>query len=261
LPYTGKHCEQRLPGLVDPRPQEPPVTLGCQRLVLGVHYAQYVQASARYVGHVPEGMDPFEAAPLTCAGVTTYKAVKLAGARPSDLVAVYGIGGLGHLTLQYAKIAGATVAAVDLVDDKLRLARELGADYAIDAREGDPAAVIQRLGGADAAIVLAAAPAAFEQAFRSLRPGGRLVLVGLPADNEMRLPIFETVLNGIQISGSIVGTRVDLAEVFELHARGRTHVTYQRRPLESVNQSFADVLAGRIPARIVLDPGSATTTQ
>jgi alcohol dehydrogenase, propanol-preferring len=148
------------------------------------------------------------------------------------------------------------VAAVDLVDDKLSLARELGADYAIDAREGDPAAAIQRLGGADAAIVLAAAPAAFEQ-----RPGGRLVLVGLPADNEMRLPIFETVLNGIQISGSIVGTRVDLAEVFELHARGRTHVTYQRRPLESVNQSFADVLAGRIPARIVLDPGSATTTQ
>jgi alcohol dehydrogenase, propanol-preferring len=144
------------------------------------------------------------------------------------------------------------VAAVDLVDDKLSLARELGADNAIDARDGDPAAAIQRLGGADAA---------FEQAFRSLRPGGRLVLVGLPADNEMRLPIFETVLNGIQISGSIVGTRVDLAEVFEWHARGRTHVTYQRRPLESVNQSFADVLAGRIPARIVLDPGSATTTQ
>jgi propanol-preferring alcohol dehydrogenase len=86
------------------------------------------------------------------------------------------------------------------------------------------------------------------------------VLVGLPADNEMRLPIFETVLNGIQLVGSIVGTRVDLAEVFELHARGRTHVTYQRRPLESVNQSFADVLAGQISARIVLEPPSATTT-
>jgi propanol-preferring alcohol dehydrogenase len=109
--------------------------------------------------------------------------------------------------------------------------------------------------------VLAAAPAAFEQAFRSLRPGGRLVLVGLPADNEMRLPIFETVLNGIQLVGSIVGTRVDLAEVFELHARDRTHVTYQRRPLESVNDSFAEVLAGRIPARIVLEPPQATTTQ
>jgi alcohol dehydrogenase, propanol-preferring len=243
---------------------------GWETLCLGQHrtgysvdgsYAQYVKASARYVGHVPNGMDSFEAAPLTCAGVTTYKAVKVAKARPSDLVAVYGIGGLGHLTLQYAKIAGATVAAVDLVDDKLRLARELGADYAIDARAGDPAAAIQQLGGADAAIVLAAAPAAFEQAFRSLRPGGRLVLVGLPADNEMRLPIFETVLNGIQVLGSIVGTRVDLAEVFELHARGRTHVTYQRRPLESVNESFADVLAGRVLARIVLDLGSVTTTQ
>src|SRR4029453_1721965 len=129
-------------------------------------YAQYVKASARYVGHVPNGMDSFEAAPLTCAGVTPSQVGK---GRPSDLVAVYGIGGLGHLTLQYAKIAGATVAAVDLADDKLSLARELGADYAIDAREGDPAAAIQRLGGADAAIVLAAAPAAFEQAFRSLR--------------------------------------------------------------------------------------------
>jgi alcohol dehydrogenase, propanol-preferring len=217
-------------------------------------YAEYVKASASYVGHVPNGVDPFEAAPLTCAGVTTYKAVKLAKARPSDLVAVYGVGGLGHLTLQYAKIAGATVAAVDLVDDKLKLALELGADHAIDARGEDPAAAIQRLGGADSAIVLAATPAACEQAFRSLRPGGRLVLVGLPADNEMRLPIFETVLQGITVVGSIVGTRVDLAEVFELHALGRTHVSYQQRPLESVNESFADVLAGRTPARIVLCP-------
>jgi alcohol dehydrogenase, propanol-preferring len=151
------------------------------------------------------------------------------------------------------------VAAVDLVDDKLALARELGADEAIDARAGDPAEAIQRLGGADSAIVLAAAPAAFEQAFGSLRPGGRLVLVGLPADNQMRLPIFETVLGGIQLVGSIVGTRVDLAEVFELHARGRTQVSYQRRPLASVNESFAEVLAGRIPARIVLEPPPATT--
>src|SRR4029453_11609576 len=115
--------------------------------------------------------------------------------------------------------------------------------------------------GSEVQVVLAAAPSAFQQAFRVLRPGGRLVLVGLPADNELRLPIFETVLNGIQVVGSIVGTRVDLAEGFELHARGRTHVTSQRRPLASVNDSFADVLAGRVPARIVLDPGSATTTQ
>jgi alcohol dehydrogenase, propanol-preferring len=217
-------------------------------------YADYVKANARYVGHVPDGMDPFEAAPLTCAGVTTYKAVKLAKARPSDLVAVYGIGGLGHLTLQYARIAGATVAAVDLVDDKLKLALELGADYAIDARNEDPATAIQRVGGADSAIVLAASPIACEQAFRSLRPGGRLVLVGLPADNQLRLPIFETVLQGITVVGSIVGTRVDLAEVFELHAQSRTHVTYQQRPLASVNESIADVLAGRTPARIVLQP-------
>lgn len=219
----------------------------------GAH-AEYAKAFARYVGKVPTGITPQEAAPLTCAGVTTYKAVKVSGARPSDLVAVFGIGGLGHLALQYAKIAGATVAAVDVVDDKLKLARELGADFTVNARDEDPVEAIKDLGGADAAISLAVTPSAIEQAYGSLRRGGSLVLVALPPDNYVRVPIFQTVLNGTKIAGSIVGTRLDLAEVFELHASGATRVIYETRALEAINDAIEDVEQGRVAARVVLQP-------
>jgi alcohol dehydrogenase, propanol-preferring len=216
-------------------------------------YAEYAKAFARYVGKVPANVKPLEAAPLTCAGVTTYNAVKVSGARPADLVAIFGIGGLGHLALQYAKIAGATVVAVDLIDEKLELAKQLGADYTVNAKQEDPVEAIKKLGGADAAISLAVAPKAFEQAFRSLRCGGALVFVALPADNYMQHPIFETVLNGIKIVGSIVGTRLDLAEVFDLYAAGKTRVMYETVHLEDVNHAFEEVEQARIPARLVFD--------
>ncbi len=217
-------------------------------------FGEYAIAYARYVVKVPDGLIPFDAAPLTCAGVTTYKAVKVAGTRSSDLVAVFGVGGLGHLAIQYAAIAGGRVIAVDLIDEKLQLARELGAEFTINASKKDPVQAIQALGGADQAIALAVSPRAFEQAYASLRRGGKLVFVALPADNEVKLPIFETVLNGITIVGSIVGTRADLREVFELHAAGKTHVTREVRPLEQVNESIADLEAGRVTARIVFQP-------
>jgi alcohol dehydrogenase, propanol-preferring len=217
-------------------------------------FAEFAKASAAFTVRVPDGVDPFDAAPLTCAGVTTYKAVKVSRARPSQLIAIFGIGGLGHLAMQYAQIAGGSVVAVDLHDEKLELARELGAAHCVNASRVDPSAAIQRLGGADAAIVLAVSPRSFEQAFASLRRGGRLVLVGLPADNEMRLPIFETVLNGISVTGSIVGTRLDLAEVFELHAAGRTRVIRETRDLDDVNECIAQVERGDVPARIVFRP-------
>lgn len=216
-------------------------------------YAEYVLGSGAYVAKVPAGIDPLDAAPLTCAGVTTYKAVKVAGTRSSDLVAIFGVGGLGHLALQYARIAGASVVAVDVVDEKLQMARDLGAEYTVNASLEDPAEFIQGLGGADAAIALAAAPKPFEQAFRSLRRGGRVVFVGLPAENRISLPIFETVLQGITVTGSIVGTRVDLAETFELHAGGHTRVIRETRRLEQVNEAFTEVLDGRAPARLVFD--------
>ncbi|HEX6713172.1 MAG TPA: alcohol dehydrogenase AdhP [Thermoleophilaceae bacterium] len=217
-------------------------------------FGEYAIAYGRYVVKVPDGIDPFDAAPLTCAGVTTYKAVKVAGTRSSDLVAVFGVGGLGHLAIQYAAIAGGRVIAVDVVDDKLELARELGAEFIVNAREEDPVAAIQRLGGADQAIALAVSPKSFEQAYGSLRRGGTLVFVALPAENHVTLPIFETVLNGITVVGSIVGTRVDLSEVFELHGAGRTRVIREVRSLEDVNEAMAAVEAGEVAARIVFEP-------
>jgi len=216
-------------------------------------YAEYALAYGNYVVKVPHNINPIEAAPLSCAGVTTYKAVKVSGARSSDLVAIFGIGGLGHLALQYAKIAGGSVVAVDLLEEKLELARKLGADYTVNARLQDPIEEIKKLGGADVAIVVAVSPKAFEQAYRSLRRGGKLVFVALPADNYVQLPIFETVLNGITIVGSIVGTRLDLQEVFDLHSAMKTHVICETRRLESVNEDFEAVEKGHVQARLVFE--------
>ena len=217
-------------------------------------FGEYATAFARYVVRVPEGIDPLDAAPLTCAGVTMYKAVAVAGTRSTDLVAVFGVGGLGHLAIQYAAIAGGRVVAVDLYDEKLELARELGAEFTVNASKEDPAEAIQRMGGADQALAIAASPKAFEQAYGSVRRGGTLVFVGLPADNEVQLPIFETVLGGITIVDSIIGTRTDLREVYELHAAGKTRVIREVRPLDTVNESMADVEAGRVAARVVFEP-------
>jgi propanol-preferring alcohol dehydrogenase len=215
-------------------------------------YAEYAVADARFAVSVPDAVTSFDAAPLTCAGVTTYKAVKVSGARSGDLVSVVGIGGLGHLAVQYAAISGATVVAVDVSQEKLDLAKQLGATYTVDASKEDPAEAIQALGGADVAIALAVQPESIDRAFASLRRGGRLVLVSLPKEGELRLPVFDTVLKGISVIGSIVGTRQDLAEVFDLHAQGRTRVIAEERRLEDVNESFDEVLSGRTPARLVI---------
>jgi alcohol dehydrogenase, propanol-preferring len=141
-----------------------------------------------------------------------------------------------------------------MIEEKLALARDLGAESTVNAAKDDPVQAIHRLGGADQAIALAVSPKAFEQAFRSLRRGGTLVFVALPADNEVTLPIFETVLGGITIIGSIVGTRSDLREVFELHGAGKTRVIRETRPLDQINEAIADVKAGRVAARVVLQP-------
>ena len=217
-------------------------------------HAEYAVADARYVVAVPDGIDPAEAAPLTCAGVTTYKAIKVGGVTPGDRVAIFGIGGLGHLALQYAQIFGGETIAVDVTEEKLALAKQLGAAHVVNAASTDPVAAIEALGGADVAVVLAASPRVIEQAHASLRRGGRLILVSLPKDNAMSLPIFQTVLKGIRVIGSIVGTRADLAEVFRLHSAGRTQVLYEARRLDDINASIEDVLASRVPARLVLLP-------
>src|SRR3569833_1401871 len=215
--------------------------------------AESALAYANGVVEVPAGVSSFEAAPLTCAGVTTYKAIKVAHVTPAERVGVFGIGGLGHLAVQYAHIVGGLVTAVDLETAKLDLAQKLGADHVVDARTTDPVKAIRDdVGGLDVAVVLAASPKAFDQALRSLRRGGRLVCVALPADNAaINVPIFETVLGGISVIGSIVGTRQDIAEVFALPAAGRTQVIAEPRALDDVNACFDAVLAGRVPARLV----------
>ncbi|HEX9538113.1 MAG TPA: zinc-dependent alcohol dehydrogenase [Streptosporangiaceae bacterium] len=217
-------------------------------------WAQYFLADAAFAAPVPDGIDPREAAPLTCAGVTTYKAVKVGNVRPGDLVAISGVGGLGHMAVQYARIFGGTVAAIDITDEKLQLAQELGADLVIDARTQNPAEVLQAHGGASVAIGLAVDDASFATAYAGLRRGGRLVLVALPAAGTLKIPVFDTVLNGTSVIGSIVGTRADLANVFALHAAGRTRVVYDTRPLEAVNESIDEVLHGKAKARLVLEP-------
>jgi alcohol dehydrogenase, propanol-preferring len=217
-------------------------------------WAEYAVIPAGFAMPVPDAVSARDAAPLTCAGVTAYKAIKVAGVAPSDVVAVFGVGGLGHLALQYARIAGAFVIAVDLEDSKLDMATSLGADHVINARTTDPVAAIQALGGADVAVGLAAAPEPFAQAYQSLRRGGKLICVALPAhDAALSVPIFDTVINGKSVIGSIVGTRQDIANVFALHAAGKTRVIAVDRKLDTVNESIDAVLSGSIPARIVFE--------
>ncbi|HEU4491041.1 MAG TPA: zinc-dependent alcohol dehydrogenase [Jiangellales bacterium] len=215
-------------------------------------YAEYTLGYASHVVRVPDEVTSFDAAPITCAGVTTYKALKVAEPRPTEVAMVVGVGGLGHLALQYAGIFGTTVVAVDVEDEKLALAEELGAHHVVDARS-DQQSQLAALGGVDVAVVTVPSPAAMRAAHAALNPNGRLVLVGLPADNRLELPVFETVLRGIRVIGSLVGTRNDLAECFELHARGRTKVVAEARALEDVNACFDEVLAGKVPARLVFD--------
>lgn len=214
-------------------------------------YAELVVADGRYVGRVPDGLDDTAISPHFCAGVTTYKAVMVSGAGPAKTVMVSGIGGLGHMALQYARVSGARTIAVDVRDDKLELARRLGADEMIDARGGDLAAAVRRLGGADIVIATAVSAASFRAAFDALKRGGKLVVVGLPPQ-ELPVPVFDLVLKGITICGSIVGTREDLREALALAARGLVHCEHRTAPLREVNEVFAQMRSGEILGRVVL---------
>ncbi|WP_326651393.1 zinc-dependent alcohol dehydrogenase [Streptomyces sp. NBC_01750] len=254
VPWLGwacGRCEHCLSGWETLCEQQINTGYGCD----GGH-AEKMLAWADFAQPVPDGVNAVDAAPLACAGVTTYKALKVAGVRPAQLVAISGIGGLGHLAVQYAKIAGATVAAIDVTDEKLELAAELGADLVIDARKDDVGQVLKQHGGAHAAIALAVNEAAVTAVNSGLRRGGKLVMVALPAHGTIQVPIFDTVLNGTSVIGSIVGTRQDLAEVFQLHAAGRTKVICETRPLAAVNESIDEVLRGEVRARIVFDLGT-----
>lgn len=215
-------------------------------------FAEYVVAPAAYVGRIPDKLGFADAAPILCAGVTTYKGLKETEVRPGQWVVVSGIGGLGHIAVQYAKAMGMHVAAVDVGADKLALARSLGAEVTVDARSADPGAEIQRVvGGAHGAIVTAVSPAAFRQTIGMLRSGGTCVLVGLPP-GEFATPIFDVVLKRLTLRGSIVGTRMDLKEALEIAAYGAIQPTLEIKPLAEINETFLRMKQGTIRGRVVL---------
>jgi len=216
-------------------------------------FAEYVIADPDYVGHLPGEIEFAEIAPILCAGVTVYKGLKVTDARAGDWVVVSGIGGLGHMAVQYAKAMGLNVIAVDVDDAKLALAAKLGASLGVNARKGDPIAFVKKeVGGAQGVLVTAVSPKAFEQAMGMVARGGIVALVGLPPGS-FPLPIFDTVLNGITVRGSIVGTRLDLQEALDFAGHGKVKATVATERLERINDVFARMRAGDIQGRIVLD--------
>ena len=217
--------------------------------------AEQCIVTADYAVKVPEGLDPAQASSITCAGVTTYKAIKEAQLQPGQWTVIFGAGGLGSLAVQYAKkVFNAHVFAVDINNDKLALAKEVGADIVINGHEvEDVAALIQeKTGGAHSAVVTAVSKVAFNQAVDSVRAGGRVVAVGLPSEM-MDLSIVKTVLDGIQVIGSLVGTRKDLEEAFQFGAEGLVAPVVQKRPVSDAVDVFDEMEAGTIQGRMVLD--------
>jgi len=216
-------------------------------------FAEYAIGSAAYVARLPANVDFVAMAPILCAGVTTYKGIKETEARPGEWIAISGIGGLGHVAIQYAKAMGLHVVALDVAEEKLALARSLGAELAINA--GAPDAISQVLkqtgGGAHGVLVTAVSPPAFSQALQFVRRKGTVSLVGLPP-GDFATPIFDVVLKRITLRGSIVGTRKDLAEAIEFASEGKVKAHIHQRSLEDINGVFADLKAGKVDGRIVI---------
>jgi alcohol dehydrogenase, propanol-preferring len=216
-------------------------------------FAEYVIGAAHYVGRFPRNCNFAEMAPVLCAGVTSYKGIKETEAKPGEWIAVSGIGGLGQLAVQYAKAMGLHVAALDVTEDKLALARASGADVAVNAKSPDAGRQILKEtgGGAHGVLVTAVSPAAFAQALKLVRRKGTISLVGLPP-GEFQTPIFDVVMNRITLRGSIVGGREDLAEAIAFAAEGKVRPEIREAKLEDINQVFADLKAGKVEGRVVL---------
>ncbi|HEX5145066.1 MAG TPA: alcohol dehydrogenase AdhP, partial [Mycobacterium sp.] len=216
-------------------------------------FGTYMLVNAAYAARIPEGVDPVEVAPILCAGVTVYKALKVTETRPGQWVAISGIGGLGHVAVQYARAMGMRVVAVDIDDTKLALAAKLGAEVTVNAKTSDVVAEVQKAtGGAHGVLVTAVHPQAFGQAIGLARRGGTIVFVGLPP-GDFPAPIFDIVLKGLTIRGSIVGTRQDMAEALDFYARGLIHPTVETTTLENINEVFGRMGRGQIDGRVVID--------
>jgi propanol-preferring alcohol dehydrogenase len=212
-------------------------------------FAEYIKAKASHAAKVPDALDSVEAAPLFCAGVTVYRAIKNAEVKPGQRVAVFGVGGLGHLAVQIAKSFGAEVIAVDVSDDKLEFARSLGADKTINAVTGNAVKEIRELGGAHVAVVTSGAKAAYDSAFSSVRGNGALMVVGMPSE-DLTFPAI--LMREVKVMASATGTRADLREVLEMAACGKVRCHVETRPLDQINDVFEEMRRGNIAGRIVL---------
>jgi propanol-preferring alcohol dehydrogenase len=216
-------------------------------------YAEYALAAANYVGRLPANPDFISMAPILCAGVTTYKGLKETEARPGEWVAISGVGGLGHVAIQYAKAMGLHVAAVDVDDHKLALAKTLGADVTINVKTQDIASEIAHAspGGMHGVLVTAVSRAAFSDALKMVRRRGTVSLVGLPP-GEFPTPIFDVVLKRVTIRGSIVGTRRDLSEAIAFAAEGKVKAHTSTDSLDNINDVFDRLKKAKVDGRIVL---------
>jgi propanol-preferring alcohol dehydrogenase len=217
-------------------------------------FAEYVLADPNYVAHIPKGLGPKEAAPLICAGITTYKGIKETDARPGEWIAISGCGGLGHLAIQYAKAMGLLVCGVDIEDDKLEHAKRLGADLVINAKTANPADVLKKETGGGAHGVLITAPSlpAFKQGVEMTRKRGTCVLVGLPP-GAFPLDIFNLVANCVTVRGSFVGTREDMSECLDFAAKGKVKADIELQPLSAINSVLERLEHGDVASRVVLD--------
>ena len=217
-------------------------------------FAEYVLADPDYVAHIPKGLGAKEAAPLICAGITSYKGIKETKAKPGEWIAISGIGGLGHLAVQYDKVMGLRIAAIDIDDRKLDHAKRLGADLMINAKKNDPAAILKKEigGGAHGVLITAPSLPAFKQGIEMTRKHGTCVLVGLPP-GDFPVPLFDVVANCVTIRGSFVGTRGDMAEALAFAADGKVKADIELQPLSAINKIFERLEHGDVPSRVVLD--------
>jgi alcohol dehydrogenase, propanol-preferring len=217
-------------------------------------FAEYMLADPNYVAHVPDGLASRDAAPIICAGITTYKGIKETASRPGEWLVVSGVGGLGHLAIQYARAMGLKVCAVDIDDGKLAHAKRLGVELVVNAKAGDPAAAVKKAtdGGAHGVLITAPSLSAFKQGVGMTRKRGTCVLVGLPP-GEFPVPLFDVVANCITIRGSFVGTRQDMAEALSFAAEGKVKADIEMQPLSAVNSVFERLQRGDVAARVVLD--------
>ena len=214
-------------------------------------YAEFVKAPASHVMKIPDGLPAIEAAPLFCAGLTVYRALKHAGSLAGRRIAVFGIGGLGHLAVQIAGSFGAEVTAVDISEEKLELAKRFGVKHTLNAAATDVVKEIRRRGGMHVALVSSAAKAAYDMAFYCVRPTGILLVVGLPAENICFPPIMMAA-GETRVQASAVGTRQDLREVLAMAAAGKLRCQVTARPLTEANQVLDELRRSQATGRVVL---------